>query len=170
MRKIYISIISSILFVCCAAITACNTNPCSEVVCSNNGTCREGACACPSGFEGNFCQNKSADKFLGYWEGFRRVNGGVDVNTTLIVVPGSAPNEVIITALSFAGNYVPFKAICKLTDINIPQQTAEGASGNEYNGSGYIEKDKYIHLIYLEKNSVGITNSVLYEGTKKIIP
>jgi EGF-like domain len=176
MKKGYLSIITTLLFAILAGIVSCNTNPCSDVLCLNNGTCREGACACPSGFEGNFCQNKSGDKFIGYWEGFKRINGGVDVKTTLIISPNAKstgeiiPNEIIIYALSFSGNYVPVVASCLLTDLTIPQQTVSGNSGYAYNGLGTIEKDKYIRILFHETTNVGAANTWIFEGTKKIIP
>jgi EGF-like domain len=170
MKRGYIYLLSSLLFVIFTSVIGCNTNPCSDVVCKNNGTCREGACACPSGFEGNFCQNKAGDKFIGYWEGFKRINGGLDVKVTVIITPGNNPDEIIMYALSFSGEFIPIKAVCKLTDLNIPQQVADGTSGNSYSGTGYIEQDKYIHILYHELTSANITNTCIFEGTKKIIP
>lgn len=46
-------ILSAVLF----TTQSCETDPCAEVVCQNNGTCNEeGKCDCPDGVSGEFCQ------------------------------------------------------------------------------------------------------------------
>ncbi len=41
---------------------------CSSVVCQNGGTCFRGKCTCPIGYEGDLCERKSSDKYIGKWE------------------------------------------------------------------------------------------------------
>ena len=57
-------------------VTSCNkgavkyndTNlvrPCENVICLNGGTCQDGYCYCPQGFEGVKCETRWSDKFVG---------------------------------------------------------------------------------------------------------
>lgn len=59
------------------------TNDCADVNCLNNGECNEGACVCPEGYEGQYCENEvdpcdNVDCF----------NGGVCVDGTCDCPPG----------------------------------------------------------------------------------
>ncbi len=47
--------------------TSCNPDKCKDVVCQNGGTCSEGVCSCPVGYEGTLCETKSNAKFVGVW-------------------------------------------------------------------------------------------------------
>jgi len=170
MKKVLNIILSLFVFASIAAIQSCNSNPCKDIVCQNNGTCREGACACPSGFEGNFCQSKASDKFIGYWQGFKRVNGGKDIDVTMIIAPGDSPTKVKMYALSFVGDFIPVTANVNLTDIAIPQQVAEGGSNYQYRGHGNLEKYKYMHIWYEETDNLGVLRDCIFEGTKIVAP
>lgn len=57
-------------------ISACNKDktkyndttlirPCDNVICLNGGTCNDGLCYCPQGFEGKQCATRWSDKFVG---------------------------------------------------------------------------------------------------------
>ncbi len=39
--------------------------PCENVICLNGGTCQDGYCYCPQGFEGDKCATRWSDKFVG---------------------------------------------------------------------------------------------------------
>jgi len=39
--------------------------PCENVICLNGGTCTDGLCYCPQGFEGPKCETRWSDKFVG---------------------------------------------------------------------------------------------------------
>ncbi len=42
---------------------------CSNVICYNGGTCIDGTCECPVGYEGNDCAKLTAAKFIALWKG-----------------------------------------------------------------------------------------------------
>lgn len=55
--------------------TSCNkeepytyVDSCEGITCQNDGNCVDGSCYCPSGFEGEFCENKWLSRFIGNWE------------------------------------------------------------------------------------------------------
>jgi EGF-like domain len=169
MKKIINTILPMLILAILLFVASCK-NPCSDVVCKNNGTCREGACACPSGYEGNFCQAKSHDKLIGYWEGFKRVNGGKDSALTLIVTPGSNPKNVVMYYFNVFGPTIPFTANISNVNVDIPQQIATGGSNFQYVGSGRITDGKYIHIEYFETEANGTLNNCLFEGKLKTTP
>jgi hypothetical protein len=155
-----------------ALISSCTQNPCSDVVCKNNGTCREGACACPSGFEGSFCENKANDKFVGYWEGFKRINGDKDIPVTLIVTPvNGVANKINIYELDYKGGYLPFEATTELTKLNIATQNLSVNPKFKYKGNGYVDNNNMsIHIYYEETDSLGVIRNHIYEGQKQLKP
>lgn len=56
---------------CCLSVslllTSCSSDVCEKISCKNNGVCVDGICACPYGYEGEFCENAWHDKFTGSW-------------------------------------------------------------------------------------------------------
>ncbi len=56
-----------ILIVVVATFCACTPDMCENVRCENDGVCVYGNCACPYGFEGEFCEETWAGKFNGDW-------------------------------------------------------------------------------------------------------
>lgn len=48
---------------------------CRSVTCQNGGTCFKGMCTCKAGYEGEFCQTKSNQRYLGNWEISEEITG-----------------------------------------------------------------------------------------------
>lgn len=47
---------------------ACVKDPCSELHCQQ-GTCSNGLCVCPAGWEGAECEIPASSRFVGFWSG-----------------------------------------------------------------------------------------------------
>lgn len=45
----------------------CVPENCTSVKCENKGVCVNGTCACPYGYEGQFCEQRWYEKFTGNW-------------------------------------------------------------------------------------------------------
>src|ERR1044072_8728888 len=74
----FIGISSTVLY------TACVKDACADLKCQNNGTCTDGFCHCPTGYEGTECELLSTDRFQGVWVGTSVINTKpVDVIPTL---------------------------------------------------------------------------------------
>jgi len=74
----FIGISSTVLY------TACVKDSCADLKCQNNGTCTDGFCHCPTGYEGTECELLSTDRFQGVWVGTSVINTKpVDVIPTL---------------------------------------------------------------------------------------
>ncbi|MBK9678062.1 MAG: calcium-binding EGF-like domain-containing protein [Saprospiraceae bacterium] len=40
-------------------MTSCSKkDPCEDIICQNGGTCENGDCKCPAGYEGNFVPDR----------------------------------------------------------------------------------------------------------------
>ena len=48
-----------------ALVLSCKRGSCENVTCLNGGTCRNGRCQCPVGFEGVRCETKWTDRWIG---------------------------------------------------------------------------------------------------------
>jgi EGF-like domain len=183
MKKSKFPIIVLSVFAFCLSImflNACSTNPCADIYCRNNGTCREGLCACPSGFEGNYCQAKTSDKFIGFWDGYFRTyssNGAFQTkptNEALIISQGDKINKIVFYELY---EQVPIYAnIFESNKIDIPYQQA-GFTGSFVKGTGYVEATSdagtnlinyYVHIQYNKTDTFGALSTTYYEAKKSL--
>jgi hypothetical protein len=61
---IMVCLFSAVLFTACTQSSNNNAtptpDPCASVTCYNGGTCSNGACVCPSGWTGTYCQTAVA--------------------------------------------------------------------------------------------------------------
>ncbi len=48
-----------------ALVLSCERGSCENITCLNGGTCRNGRCQCPVGFEGARCETKWTDRWMG---------------------------------------------------------------------------------------------------------
>jgi hypothetical protein len=48
-----------------ALVLSCEEGSCESITCLNGGTCRNGRCQCPVGFEGVRCETKWTDRWIG---------------------------------------------------------------------------------------------------------
>ncbi len=72
--------------------SSCEKDSCLDLKCKNGGTCVEGYCRCPSGFEGTECEAQVATKFLGRYIGhFTCPQPVVD---TIVIWLDEAPDRV----------------------------------------------------------------------------
>ena len=46
-------------------LSGCKRGSCENITCLNGGTCRNGRCQCPVGFEGARCETKWTDRWIG---------------------------------------------------------------------------------------------------------
>ncbi|HLO72121.1 MAG TPA: calcium-binding EGF-like domain-containing protein [Flavipsychrobacter sp.] len=48
---------------------------CATVVCQNNGSCMGGVCYCVAGYEGDYCEKASVNRYVGKWDVQETVSG-----------------------------------------------------------------------------------------------
>ena len=82
--------------------TSCERNVCNNVTCFNGGSCNMGICNCPLGYEGEQCQMKARERYLGVYSGYTKCDeGGYLIDSVLIEEDPKRVNYV----------YVSFKSI-----------------------------------------------------------
>jgi hypothetical protein len=140
---------------------ACNPDPCKDILCKNNGVCREGTCKCATGFEGPFCNTKMYEKFIGTWEGTMRCNGNIPDAFNMVIAPEAQANRISFYDIFDQNQEI--LATVNLNDITIEEQTINGRT---YKGNGYLD-GKYI-TVYFQYNDIGssVVRTCVYNGTK----
>ena len=110
MKKLKSILVASILTVAtfsATVFTSCNPDACKDVVCNNGGTCTDGNCACPVGYEGTLCETASRTKFTKSWAA-ADVQGTNNYVYTCVIANGTAITNVIIDN-SFSDDYFVIK-------------------------------------------------------------
>lgn len=75
-------------------LSSCEKDPCVDLNCKNGGSCSNGYCQCPVGFEGAECEITAASKFVGVYAGSTRCGLNPNENDTVSIVLLSEPNQV----------------------------------------------------------------------------
>lgn len=102
--------------------------PCEDVLCLNGGICRDGNCDCPIGFEGNKCETRAVDKFVGSYEAFDDCFQNAQTAYAASVSSDFSPvNELTLTGFgALCPNDLKAYIIGEKTNFNIPfQQTCQ---------------------------------------------
>ncbi|XZF15277.1 calcium-binding EGF-like domain-containing protein [Chitinophagaceae bacterium MMS25-I14] len=81
----FIGIASTVLY------TACEKDSCTDLKCKNGGSCADGYCRCPTGYEGAECETMVTDRFVGRYYGTTRCDQLPGLVDTLDVFVKSAP-------------------------------------------------------------------------------
>ncbi len=139
--------------------SSCNPDACKDIICANGGTCTDGTCACPSGYEGSLCETLSRTKFIGVYTGTETCTVGSDTYSITITANSDALKFNIqnlynqsFTAIATAGG----------NSFTIPNQTV--GSGVTAVGSGSITGN-IITITYSINDGVA-SNTCTYTGTK----
>jgi hypothetical protein len=140
-------------------VTSCNPDACKDVICTNGGSCSNGTCACPSGYEGTLCETLSRTKFIGVYSGTETCTVGSDTYS-ITITANSDPLKFNIqnlynqsfTAIAAAGG----------NSFTIPNQTV--GSGVTAVGSGSITGNT-ITVTYTINDGTA-SNTCTYSGTK----
>lgn len=67
MKKIILTALSTLLLFSVVLFNACEPDLCKNVSCAYGGVCKDGSCACQTGYEGEHCETVTRDKFMGIW-------------------------------------------------------------------------------------------------------
>ncbi len=138
-KTILLSALGALTVFAAVTISSCNNDKCKAIVCAYGGVCTDGACICPSGYEGPQCETITRARYLGIW-----VVTEDGTLTDAARYPVSVEKGDNITELRIKNfrNLLKedVRAFVKGDTMYIPQQTV---SNNSIIGSGYIVEDKY---------------------------
>ncbi len=144
--------------------TSCTKDQCKDVVCANSGTCLNGICSCPSGFEGNLCQTLSVTKFVKVWNATDVING-TNLVYTVAIGSGINPTSAIISN-SFSDDFFSntINATVDGNFITIPDQKPDANGDYRVQGSGTYQSNNRILWDYtLTRITDGAT--LVHQGT-----
>lgn len=93
------------LFFTVVLFQSCETDPCENVTCLNDGICLDGTCDCPTGYSGADCGTHCSADIIGTWT-VTNVDGICDY-ASYIFTSGATDSDINITAVATDGTEVP---------------------------------------------------------------
>ncbi len=83
--------------------TGCVQDSCTDLQCQNGGSCADGFCRCPTGYEGTECENSIADRFVGTYTGATRCDESPSILDTVDIYVVEEPLTLGISLRSQPG-------------------------------------------------------------------
>lgn len=141
-------------------LSACKKDACETVICNNGGSCKDGTCTCPVGYEGVFCETSIALLFTGNYAATYDCTSATQ-EVALSLKPAAPAN--IITLRNLGDYCLPTDALIDATVRNdslfIQNQTtcvSTGFAGYTYQGIG-IRKGDSLSLTFSVSYNAGGT-------------
>ena len=97
MKNWKISLLTIFSFLALSSVVlfaSCEQDPCVDLDCKNGGTCSDGYCQCPTGFEGAECNITAASRFVGIYAGSVQCEGSAIQTDTLSIELIQAPDQI----------------------------------------------------------------------------
>jgi hypothetical protein len=95
-KSLLITTLSFFGIVTMLLVSSCEKDPCTELSCRNGGTCSDGYCQCPTGYEGAECDITSASRFVGKYAGSLRCNNFPIQADTVTIQLVKEPDEILL--------------------------------------------------------------------------
>ena len=161
LRTILVSASLALFGFTAVTYTSCTEDKCKGISCAYGGTCNEGICTCPAGYEGPQCETINRVRYTGDWY----VNeDGTQANAaqyTVSVEPNGDITHIKFT--NFYNHLLQNVDASVLGDtLTIPQQTINNFT---VEGWGVIMDDPYygehgrINMYYyVTDNNTGVTD------------
>lgn len=122
-----------------ATFSSCETEKCKTITCAHGGTCNDGVCACPTGYEGPQCETINRNRFLGIWTVTE--DGSISNAAQYPVAIEEGPKIEDIRIKTFYNSLTtPVSAFVKGDTMYIPEQQINNFT---LQGIGTITDDKY---------------------------
>ncbi|MCI4671297.1 MAG: calcium-binding EGF-like domain-containing protein [Bacteroidia bacterium] len=145
----------------CFITFSCRQDPCEEVSCQNGGTCIEGVCNCPEGFEGPFCEILDSQQHFGtYAADYQGCINTSPEHKVLLKKVDSSASQILIQQL---GDYacpsdtLELIGILNGNQINIDSQLIDcGPIQYLFNGSGTFTSAGKLSLNFSVSYSDGV--------------
>ncbi|MCW3121104.1 MAG: hypothetical protein JWQ38_596 [Flavipsychrobacter sp.] len=141
--------------------TSCTKDACKDVVCQNAGTCTDGKCTCPTGYEGTNCETKSRDKFVGTYVGTETCTVGTDAYSITLAANSDA------LKLTYTNLYNDnITATCTMTGLNTFSFSGT-QGGATFSGTGTLSTNT-LTVTYTLSNPTAVpsSNTCTFTGSK----
>ena len=147
--------------------SSCAEDKCKAIVCANGSVCNQGACICPTGYEGSSCEVTNRDRFKGTWQVSEDGSLSASAQYAVVVDNGDGITQLVIKNFnnSVTSNV---QARVKGDSIYIDPQTF--ANNIQIVGAGYVADDKFygvdgrITLRYKVTSASGLVNNYGYDA------
>ena len=160
LKKVFISAVLTLAALVSITYMSCNNDKCKTIVCAYGGVCNQGACICPSGYEGTNCEIISNSKFIGNWQVFEK---GSTTNAAQYQIYISADTPVTTVTITNFNNLfkVPIIAYVNHDSLIIPNQELQGKI---IFGVGYI----YSTATYGQFGAIAMSYEVVDTATGRV--
>ena len=141
MKKIKNILVAAILTVSvftATIMTSCNPDACKDVVCANGGTCTDGSCSCPAGYEGATCDTLSRTKFIANYAVTASCQGSYVAGITS---SSAGDTKVIVSNIANLNTVNPGATVIGTINgstLTIARQFVTGLATTEVEGTGTI--------------------------------
>lgn len=125
LRTIIVSATLALLGFTAVTYTSCTEDKCKGISCAYGGSCNDGTCACPTGYEGPQCETVNNARYLGDWY----VNeDGTQSNAAQYTVSLESDGDAYHVKLTNFYNHLSTvaKGTVKGDTLTIPLQTVDG--------------------------------------------
>lgn len=146
MKSWKITLVTSLIFMAVVSVivySSCVKNACDNVTCLNGGSCGNGVCRCPTGYEDPQCQTLSINRYLGAYAGYTSCNGAQQVIDSAFIT--AAPDMGI--------NYVAVKFNSVYNDPTVPNKILYG----------YVDNNESTYAIVVTNNDSSLHGSNFFE-------
>jgi hypothetical protein len=126
-------------------LNSCTQDPCTELVCQNGGTCSDGYCQCPTGFEGAECDIEAANRFVGKYAGSLRCNNFPIQADTITIDYVSKPNQVRLRIGAGNTALLGFTGTAQTPETHFQTYVGDGVTVH-----AYVTVDGGLLAVYLE--------------------
>lgn len=140
------------------AYSSCSKkDPCEGVTCKNNGTCVDGSCKCPTGYEGVDCGLTSAAKFTGLWAATDvcpiSPRSGAELNYHMTISTSNS-NPLSVEVKGIAETDYTFSATAAGGTLTVDEQT--GPDGRKYSATITYSNTTTLKMTFNIKDASGI--------------
>ena len=142
--------IKSIFIIIAFLSISCNEGPCDGIVCQNNGTCINGVCDCPSGYEGLLCSEITSQKVTGNFNVTYNCSNSTGETDDWGILLNANDNGTVteITIMQFHKPGLSVDATITGPNAIELQELINGPGGYSVSGTGTIEANGWLSFEY----------------------
>lgn len=143
MKKIVVTALIMLIMELITVYTSCKKDDCKNVVCKNEGICKNGNCTCPFAYKGNRCDDEIRSSYYNTYKGTGTdSDGGVYSNWTLRFYKLSDDARVLGLELRTNNDSVRSALTVQLQNANDFVIQRQNNSATQLSGYGTISNDK----------------------------